>query len=35
MPPMQTQSISYELIRRLTTAMDNMDSLDALRRVTI
>lgn len=31
MPAMQPESISYELIRRLTTAMDDYDTLDALR----
>lgn len=30
MPPMQPESISYELIRRMTAAMDDYDTLDAL-----
>jgi hypothetical protein len=29
MPPMQPESISYELIKRITAAMDDMDALDA------
>lgn len=31
MPAMQPESISYELIKRLSTAMDDMDSLDTFR----
>lgn len=31
MPPMQPESISYELIKRITAAMDDTDSLDSLR----
>jgi hypothetical protein len=31
MPPMQPESISYEFIKRLTAAMEEMDSLDSLR----
>jgi thiamine kinase-like enzyme len=29
LPPMQPESISYELIKRITAAMDDMDALDA------
>ena len=31
MPPMQPESISYEFIKRLTAAMDDLDSLDSFR----